>query len=67
MGLTDPCPWAERGKPISYKGPLWINTTRNKVPTKIEPKRWEIPEDERLNEGFLYMGMTYPPRLGFLK
>ena len=22
MGLTDPCPWAEKGKPISYKGPL---------------------------------------------
>ena len=39
----------------------------NKVPTKMEPKRWEIPEDARLNEGFLYRGMTCPPHLGFLK
>ena len=34
---------------------------------KIEPKHWEIPEDAHLNEGFLYRGMTCPPRLEFHK
>ena len=39
----------------------------NKEPMKIEPKRWEIPEEARLNEGLLYGGMTCPPRLGFFE
>ena len=52
-----------KGKPISCIGPL----RENKEPMKIEPKRWEIPEKARLNEGFLYGGMTCPPCLGFLK
>ena len=44
---------------------------RNRNPQhKTSPppsKHWEILEGACLNEGFLYGGMTCPPRLGFLK
>ena len=68
MGLTDPCPWAEKMLAhLSYRSIVNKKLQENKVPTKIEPKRWEIAEDACLNERFLYRGMTCPPRLGFLK
>ena len=58
--------WKE-ASPSPIKGHCEQTLQENKVTTKMEPKRWEIAEDARLNEGFLYRGMTCPPRLGFLK
>ena len=68
MGLTDPCPWAEKRQThLLYSSTVNKRLRENKDPTKIEPKHWEIPEGARLNEGFLYRRMTCPPCLGFLK
>ena len=68
MGLTDPYPWAEKRQAHRpYRSTANKTLQENKVPMKIKPKRWEIAEDARLNEGFLYRGMTCPPRLEFLK
>ena len=68
MGLTDPCPWVEKRQAhLLYRSIMNKTLRENKDPMKIEPKHWEIPEGARLNEGFLYGGMTCSPRLGFLK
>ena len=64
MSLTDIYLWAEQKASSS---PASKTLRENKEPMKIEPKHWEIPEGRHLNEGFLYGGMTCPPRLGFLK
>ena len=58
MGLTDPCPWAEKRQAhLLYRSTVNKRLRENKDPTK----------GARLNEGFLYRRMTCPPRLGFLK
>ena len=68
MGLTDPCPWAEKRQGrLLYRSTVNKTLRENKDPMKIKPKRWETLEGERLNRGFLYGGMTCPSRLGFLK
>ena len=39
MGLTDPCPWAEKMLAhLSYRSIVNKKLQENKVPTKIEPK-----------------------------
>ena len=68
MGLTDLCPWAEKRQGrLLYRSTVNKTLRENKDLMKIEPKHREIPEGVCLNEGFLYGGMTCPPRLGFLK